>query len=208
MRMQYAPKTVNCNNNYRAGNIPPASGIEDAVSALRHGGVVAYPTEAVYGLGCDAKNPVAIKKLLAIKQRDAAKGLILIAADFAQLSPYLQTVDPALAARAQATWPGPVTWLWPTRHDVSELLRGAHDTLAVRVTAHAVAAQLCAAFGGALVSTSANISGQAPACTADEAERQFGKQLDSIVVADVGGQPKPSEIRHLLSGKVIRAGEP
>jgi len=184
-----------------------ASGIEHAVAALRQGGVVAYPTEAVYGLGCDPQNPMAIKKLLSIKQRDASKGLILVASDFAQLSPYLEPIEAKFAARAQASWPGAVTWLWPARKGEFEWLRGEHDTLAVRVTAHALAARLCAAFGGALVSTSANISGQPAACTADAVTQLFAEQLDSIVAGDVGGFDAPSEIRNLLTGEIIRVGK-
>jgi len=178
--------------------------INEAVRILQQGGVIAYPTEAVYGLGCDPNNHQAVERLLAIKQRSQDKGLILIAAEFQQLAPYLAEINMALKAKILATWPGPVTWLWPANPAVSNLLRGKHDTIAVRVTAHPVAAELCRVFGGALISTSANLSGKSPARTAEEVQAQFKHQLDYVLKGKVGGRAKPSEIRDALSGEVLR----
>ncbi|KPJ91953.1 MAG: tRNA threonylcarbamoyladenosine biosynthesis protein RimN [Gammaproteobacteria bacterium SG8_15] len=178
--------------------------INEAVQILQQGGVIAYPTEAVYGLGCDPNNHHAVERLLAIKQRSRDKGLILIAADFQQLRPYLAEIDNALKAKILATWPGPVTWLWPAKPTVSSLLRGKHDTIAVRVTAHPLAAALCREFGGPLVSTSANLSGELPTRTADEVRGQLGEQLDYVLEGKTGERAKPSEIRDALSGAVLR----
>ena len=178
--------------------------IKEAVQILQQGGVIAYPTEAVFGLGCDPDNHQAVKKLLAIKQRSRDKGLILIAADFQQLRPYLGEIDKSLKAKILATWPGPVTWLWPAKPTVSSLLRGKHDTIAVRVTAHPLAAALCREFAGPLVSTSANLSGKPPTRSADEVRNQLGEQLDYVLEGKVGGRTKPSEIRDALSGEVLR----
>lgn len=178
--------------------------INEAVRVLQQGGVIAYPTEAVYGLGCDPNNHHAVERLLAIKQRSRDKGLILIAADFLQLRPYLAEIDNALKAKILATWPGPVTWLWPAKPTVSSLLRGKHDTIAVRVTAHPLAAALCREFAGPLVSTSANLSGKPPTRSADEVRNQLGEQLDYVLEGKVGGRTKPSEIRDALSGEVLR----
>jgi len=178
--------------------------INKAVRILQQGGVIAYPTEAVYGLGCDPDNQLAVERLLAIKQRSWEKGLILIAADFHQLHPYLAEIDVALKANALATWPGPVTWLWPAKPTVTNLLRGTHATIAVRVTAHPLAAALCREFGGPLVSTSANLSGKPPTRTAKEVRSQFGDALDYILEGNTGGLSSPSQIRDVLNGQIIR----
>jgi L-threonylcarbamoyladenylate synthase len=178
--------------------------INEAVRILQQGGVIAYPTEAVYGLGCDPDNDQAVEKLLAIKQRSRDKGLILIAADFQQLRPYLAEINSSLKAKILVTWPGPVTWLWPANPAVSSLLRGKHDSIAVRVTAHPLAAALCREFGGPLVSTSANLSGKPPTRSADEVRNQLGDQLDFVLEGEIGGLSKPSLIRDALTGEIIR----
>lgn len=171
---------------------------------MRRGGIVAYPTEGVYGLGCDPLNEGAVKRLLALKGRPEGKGLILIAADFEALVPYLQDMPPELVQRALETWPGPVTWLWPARPAVPTWLRGGHDTLAVRVTAHPPAAALCRAWGGALVSTSANPAGAPPARSAAGVEAYFGAAVDALLTGEVGGLPGPTPILDLRSGRVVR----
>jgi L-threonylcarbamoyladenylate synthase len=178
--------------------------INEAVQVLQQGGVIAYPTEAVYGLGCDPNNHQAVERLLTIKQRSRDKGLILIAADFEQLAPFLAEIDTSLKAKILATWPGPVTWLWPAKAGVSSLLRGKHDTIAVRVTAHPVAAALCRGFGGPLVSTSANLSGMPPTRAADEVRNQLGNHVDFLLEGEVGGLSRPSQIRNALTGEIIR----
>jgi L-threonylcarbamoyladenylate synthase len=167
---------------------------------------VAYPTEAVFGLGCDPTNEQAIAKILELKQRDRAKGLILIASDVEQLAPYLEELTEEARHRVLASWPGPFTWLWPARETTSEWLRGDFNTQAVRVTAHPLVRQLCQAFGKPLVSTSANLSGQPPARTANQVREQLGDQVDYVLEGDVGPQASPTEIRDALSGELIRGG--
>ena len=178
--------------------------IKEAVESLQQGGVIAYPTEAVYGLGCDPTNNAAIERLLSIKQRRWEKGLILIAADFKQLQPYLLEVDKSLQEKILSTWPGPVTWLWPAKATVSKLLRGTHETIAVRVTNHPLAATLCREFGAPLVSTSANLSGKSPTRTAEEVHLQLGDKVDYVLEGEIGGSGRPSEIRDVLTGKIMR----
>ncbi len=175
-----------------------------AARAVRAGGIIAYPTEAVYGLGCDPRDERAVLRLLALKRRPARKGLILIAADFAQIEPFLEPLSPADQSRLAATWPGPHTWLIPARPATPRWLRGRHDTLAVRVTAHPLAAALCRICGHPLVSTSANLSGRPPARTALAVRRQLGRHLDHILPGPTGGAAKPTEIRELRSGKRVR----
>lgn len=177
-----------------------------AARTVRAGGVLAYPTEAVYGLGCDPLDADAVMRILELKQRPADKGLILIAADLQQLLPYIQPPSAALRRKLNATWPGPVTWLLPARSETPSWLRGNHDTLAVRVTAHPLTAALCRACGTALVSTSANRAGQPPARSALRVRRLFGEEVDLIVHGPLGGATRPSEIRDAHSGRVLRAG--
>lgn len=183
----------------------PASHLLRACRALAAGGVIAYPTEGVWGLGCDPRNEDALARLLALKRRNAGKGLILIASDFAQLAPYLAPVPKAKLEVALHSWPGPETWIVPAASGVSPRLRGGHETLAVRVTAHPLVRALCEAFGSALVSTSANLSGRPPARTALGARRRFGAGLDYVLPGALGGASRPTRIRDLMTGNILRA---
>ena len=182
----------------------PALSIDQAADCLRAGGVIAYPTEAVFGLGCDPRNEAAVRKILALKQRSPDKGLILLADHFARFSPYAGDVAPEQLERAMVTWPGPVTWLFPRGKAVPGWLAGDHPTIALRVSSHPVCVALCAAFGHAIVSTSANPAAEVPAKSASQVDDYFGKAIDGIVVGEVGGQQHPSEIRDLGSGAVVR----
>lgn len=179
--------------------------LQRVAATIRRGGIIAYPTEAVWGLGCDPLNPDAVYRLLAIKRRPVDKGLILIAADQAQLAPFVLPPDPEIQRRLDDSWPGPVTWLLPTHPGTPHWLRGRHASLAVRVTAHPLAAQLCRAFGGPLVSTSANAAGRPPARTALQARLRC-PGIDLIVAGATGGQRRPSEIRDARSDAVLRSG--
>lgn len=176
-----------------------------AARTLRAGGIVAYPTEGVWGLGCDPENRHAVARLLELKRRDWRKGLILIAAEFAQLRSYVSSLPDAQLAPALATWPGPHTWLLPAAADAPPLVTGGRERIAVRVTAHPPAVALCRAFGGAIVSTSANLAGRPPARDAAQVRRQFGAGVDFIVRGELGGLSAPTPIRDLLTGAAIRA---
>ena len=174
---------------------------------LKRGGIIAYPTESVYGLGCDPDNSDAVARLLQLKRRPASKGLILVAAELGQLEPYIQIPDAAMKRRLMDSWPGPITWLVPAAPYVPEWLRGKNDTLAVRVSAHPVVRGLCLAFGDALVSTSANISNRPALCSPLAIQRVFGDSVDYIVHGPLGGLSRPSEIRDAISGRVVRPGQ-
>lgn len=183
-----------------------ASALDQAVAALRSGGVIAYPTEAVFGLGCDPQNETAVARLFALKQRPPTQGLLLIAADFAQVEKYidLPAVPADALARAQATWPGPHTWIFPRATATPGWLAGAHSGIAVRVTAHPLAAALCRAFGGALVSTSANRHGEPPTRSAEAVQAAFGGELAYILAGETGGLARPTPIRNAITGEEIR----
>lgn len=179
--------------------------LKHAVSSLANDGVIAYATESVWGLGCNPWSQQAVTRLLEIKQRPWQKGLILIAADIAQLEPMLGAVTPEQRALMLSRWPGPLTWLVPVSEHIPQWLRGEHGTLAMRVSAHRGVQQLCRAWGGPLVSTSANLSGQ-PACkTALQVHLRLSSELDAIVPGGVSGAKRPSEIRDLISQRVLRA---
>lgn len=174
------------------------------VHLLERGGIIAYPTEGVFGLGCDPWNQHAVNHLLAIKKRPQSKGLIIIAAALEQLDSLIEPLPESDRARLEATWPGPVTWVLPAR-DAPTWLRGSHTTLAVRITAHPVAAALCQAWGKPLVSTSANVSTRPPARTGLAVRRQLGGQVDAIVSGQTQGAKGPTEIRDMATEQVIRS---
>lgn len=181
------------------------SNLKPCIDILDQGGVIAYPTEAVYGLGCDPFNETAVLRLLDIKQRPLEKGLILIAAEPSQLHAFISPSVFVQYPEVTASWPGPNTWLLPCKPDTPLWLRGIHDTLAVRVTDHPLAAALCRAFGKPLVSTSANPNGYDPARTAAEVKAMFNDgQLDMIVEGETGGLVTVSTIRDARTGKQIR----
>ncbi|MES9905415.1 MAG: L-threonylcarbamoyladenylate synthase [Sedimenticola sp.] len=178
--------------------------LREAARYFHQGGIIAYPTEAVYGLGCDPLDGYAVERLLALKQRDVSKGVILIAADFAQLRPFITPLDDVLMAPVHASWPGPHTWLLPTAEHLPYWLCGDHETVAVRVTDHPVARALCRACNSPLVSTSANIAGRPPAVGAFSVRRVFGEEIDCVVNAPLGAEAQPSTIRDGRNGGWIR----
>lgn len=178
--------------------------MNDIVTALQAGKIIAYPTEAVYGLGCDPTNDEAITRLLQLKNRSFHKGLILIASHFEQLTPFISPIPAHRLVKIMATWPGPFTWVFPAEPHVSKLLRGNHTTLAVRVTNHPLAKSLCDRFGKPLVSTSANLEGQPPARDAATVKKIFGNRIDCIIAGEVGDLEHPTEIRDALTGELIR----
>lgn len=176
-----------------------------ACQALAAEGVVACPTEAVWGLSCDPDSERAVSRLLALKRRPLAKGLILVAASESQLAFLLADLPAAQRATLSASWPGPNTWLVPHHGRVQPWIHGRFASVAVRVSAHPVVRALCDAFGGPLVSTSANPAGAQPPRAAFQVRRYFGAELDGMLPGEVGGASGPSQIRDLASGALIRA---
>lgn len=183
---------------------PASLHLNCAVDTLRHGGVIACPTEAVWGLSCDPFCSEAVAHLLALKMRPARKGLILVAASARQLSFVLSGLDEKQRRQLDASWPGPNTWLVPHRGRVPANVSGEHDKVAVRVSAHPGVRALCEAFGGPLVSTSANRAGARPALHAFQVRRYFGDGVDYLLPGRLGDSSRPSTIRDLASGEIIR----
>ena len=177
-----------------------------AAAAMRAGGVVAYPTEGVWGLGCDPFDEAAVLRLLALKQRSVDKGLILVAADVAQFDGLAgwEALPPGRFDEIAASWPGPNTWIVPATARVPRWITGAHAGVAMRASAHPVVAALCRAFGDAIVSTSANPAGAPAPRRLAELDPALRAAVDGVVEGETGGRDRPSDIRDALTGALLR----
>jgi L-threonylcarbamoyladenylate synthase len=177
-----------------------------AAEMLQGKGVVAYPTEAVWGLGCDPVSEIAVNKILQLKGRPSSKGLILIADCADRFAPFLKGLHRAHLQRFNSDFGRPTTWLVPNNGAVPGWIVGEHETVALRVTSHPVAAALCRAFAGPIVSTSANPQGLPAATTALKVKSYFGDAIDFQTIGSVGAEKNASEIRNLITGQVVRPG--
>lgn len=173
---------------------------------FQQGGVIAYPTEAVFGLGCDPDNPEAIKKLLSIKKRPVEKGLILLASNFTQLMPYLDMsqLSPAQIETILSRWPNGITQVLPANPAILSLLTGRFTTIAVRITDQSDVAALCEQTGKPIVSTSANLSGNEPARTWQTLDAKLVPMIDYVVKGDTLAYLQPSKIINGLTGEIFR----
>ncbi len=171
---------------------------------LSRGGIIAYPTEAVWGLGCDPWNRAAVGRLIDLKGRHAAQGIILVAAEPGQVDSLVEWPGGEQRQRVKESWPGFVTWILRARPTVPDLISGGRTTVAVRISAHPVVRELCLAFGAPLVSTSANPHGARPARSALAVRRYFPTGLDLIVHGRLGGEARPSPIRDAATGAYLR----
>ena len=176
--------------------------VQYAVHALRGGQVIAYPTEGVWGLGCDPDNEQAVEVLLGLKGRSPAKGLILVASRMEQLMGWLPPLSSPQQEVLARTWPGPNTWLVPVSDRVPPWISGGRSTVALRVSAHPVVRALCDGFGGPLVSTSANRSGGPAATCLLDVQLRFPQVLR--VPGELTQPGKASTIRDLQTGNIVR----
>jgi len=177
--------------------------IRRAIQQVNQGEVIAYPTEAVYGLGCNPLDEEAVLKLLALKKRSVDKGLILIASSIEQLDPYLQLTE-EIVSRVQTSWPGPVTWIIPAQPWVPKWLTGEHASLAVRVTNHPIARLLCEEHEGPLVSTSANTSAKPPATKSWQVAQNLKTDNFFLIPGNVEGLKQATPIFDVLNNLKIR----
>ncbi|HET9122353.1 MAG TPA: L-threonylcarbamoyladenylate synthase [Acidiferrobacteraceae bacterium] len=173
--------------------------VRQAARVLRRGGVVGYPTESCFGLGCDPARPAAVRRLLRLKRRPQRKGLILIGDNAEALARY-GVLTPAI----QASWPGAVTWLVPGSRRAAPWIRGRHPAVALRVPDHAGARALAQAAHTAVVSTSANRAGDRAARSGRELRRRFGRELDAVVTGQIGRYRFPSRIMDAATGRRLR----
>jgi L-threonylcarbamoyladenylate synthase len=182
--------------------------LSNALNALRTQAVIAYPTESVFGLGCDPDCDIAIQKILDLKQRPAHKGLILIAANIEQLADYadFSSLNETQLASIQNTWPGPFTWVVPVHKNLSKLISGDFNSVAVRVSAHPVVQKLCSEFGKPIISTSANLSGLEACVNSTQVKQMFvgNPLLKTTIEAEVSGLDNPSQIHNAITGQRLR----
>ncbi len=177
-----------------------------AVKALSEGGIIAYPTESVFGLGCYPDDIYAVAKILSLKNRSVSKGLILIAAKPEQLDAYVAYPDDDVRRKVTATWPGPATWVLPAKANTPSWVTGYKSTVAVRVSAHLAVQALCSKVG-VIISTSANPARKIPATNAFKVRNYFGNEIDYILPGNTDGKKLPTGIRDAISGKVLRLGD-
>jgi L-threonylcarbamoyladenylate synthase len=177
--------------------------IRYAAHRVRHGGIIAYPTETVYGLGCDPLNVSAVNAVNTLKGRDSSKGLILLASRLQQLDAFIEVADPDDRA-AIVGEPEPTSWIVPAKDTAPRWISGRHQTLAIRVSTHPLVIQLCDQLGHALVSTSANPAGKTPALNLFQLHRYFEGQLDAMLISHHNSSGRPSRIRDLKSRQLLR----
>jgi L-threonylcarbamoyladenylate synthase len=170
---------------------------------INKGGVIAYPTESVFGLGCDPNNLKALEKILRIKKRPAAKGLIILVSDIAQAESFIQPLTDTQLKQLNQKQIRATTWLIPRKPELSPLLCGNHEKLAIRITTHPIAKAICEFNNSALVSTSCNLSGRPEMKTMLDVRNKLGAQIDHVVNG-VCGKQKPSQIIDLATGQILR----
>ncbi len=177
--------------------------IRQAANILRRGGVIVYPTDTIYGLGCNPRNAEAVDRIHAIKQRPPGKSLILIAGEVQQLTDFvaLQRLPSNFDWHSDI----PTTWVMPAARNCPPWLRHHDNTLAVRVTNYPLVEKLCRHLGHAIISTSANLAGRPPLTRKLDLHRVFGHQVDAILHSDIAGTGKPSTIRHYIDQRIFRS---
>lgn len=182
--------------------------LDKASSIIKNGGVIAYPTESVFGFGCDPLNQSALERILKIKERAPSKGLIIVASKLNQIMPFIDMskISGEIWEKVTCVWPGPITYILPASDKTPKLLRGGRDTIAIRVSSNSTICELCDYLNLAIVSTSSNLSGKDPLREYLKVEEEFGNLVDLVVHENVGEEPTPTEIRDALTGKIIRKG--
>lgn len=181
--------------------------IKKAISILCDGGVIAYPTESVFGLGCDPDNESALLKLLRIKNRSSSKGMLMVSHDFSLVTKYINFthIDETDLMYTKEFWPGPFTFLFPASDSCSQLLKGNHSTIAIRISTHPIIKALCSGFNKPIVSTSANISGNPPCVSLTDVHTNFDNIVNFIVDGETLNYSKPSTIIDLKTKIVLRS---
>jgi len=177
---------------------------QQTAELIRAGGVIAYATEAVYGLGCNPEDAEAVLRILHMKDRKLEKGLILIASQIEQVLPYIGLLSQKEQLAMQSVWPGPTTLILPASIYAPNWITGGRDTIAIRITAHKDVRQLCDELCHPLVSTSANLSGYPAIKHEWQIVSWFGQLIDGIYPSTLGGAKSPSQIRDIRNDKTLR----
>ncbi|MFT5112234.1 MAG: L-threonylcarbamoyladenylate synthase [Parasphingorhabdus sp.] len=176
-----------------------------AARTLRQGGVIGYPTESCYGLGCNPMHRRAAVSIIRLKRRSLSQGLLLVGAHIGHIKPYLSAEAMDMLEEPLQSWPGPFTWLLPASKRTPYWITGGRDCVAVRISANRTIQRLCRNFAGAIVSTSANPHGRPSAKTRSQVIRYFPDKLEMVVVGAIDGNPKPSQIKDARTGTILRA---
>lgn len=178
--------------------------VDQAVQAVQQGGLIVYPTEAVYGLGGDFQQADVVARILSLKQRPNDQGLILAAGHIEQILPLIVPVSGDHLAAALNTWPGHTTWVFPASSSVPKGVKGPGNTVAVRLSRHSVVVDICQQLGHAIISTSANERGQKTPTAISVLAQQWSNEVAYFLDLPLGGSDKPSEIRVAGDGQKLR----
>ena len=175
------------------------------ISALYQKKIIAYPTESMFGLGCDPTSSKAVKRLLDLKKRSIKKGFILVASNYNQIKMYINESQLSVQNKKMMFlhWPGPYTFLLPANSLVPYWLTGEFNTVAVRISSHSSIIKLCNVFGKALISTSANFANMSPCLTQKDVFKNFGSNFP-LLHGNIGNECNPSKIINIMNGKLIR----
>lgn len=177
--------------------------VEQAVHILQEGGVIAHATEGVWGLACDPWDKHAVDRILAVKHRSIDQGFIVIGSDPATFQEELDSLPPAIRHRVEGSWPGHTTWILPSRR-FPDWVTGSRASVAARIPDHEQARLLAKLFGTAIISTSANVSGEEPATTMELVTQRFKSCIDFVVPGQIGSAVGPSRICNALTEDTIR----
>ena len=179
---------------------------EKFIKAANLGAIFAYPTEAVFGLGCNINNKNSIIKILTIKKRDSSKGLIVISDSIDKIRDLIDSKYHKILDKSNMNTEIPTTWLCPASDKALDLITGSTGKIALRITKHPVAYEICRTLNYPIVSTSANLAGKTPLTNAKEVVSSFGEDIDYVIEGEVDITKSPSRIVDLVSKKVLREG--
>jgi len=174
-----------------------------AAHHVRHGGVIVYPTETVYGLGCDPFNEPAVDYLNFLKQRTPEKGLILLAGSLQQLELCIDIPDDPCRAKILSN-EQPTSWIVAAKNNLPSWITAKNGSVAVRISKHPVVTQLCSLLGFPLVSSSANPGGGKPAENMLQIQNYFHNQVHTILTSNIPASGTPSTLKHLTNNKIFR----
>jgi len=174
-----------------------------AVEYLKNGKIIAYPTETVFGIGCDPYKKDSVNRIFEIKKRPLVKKFILIASSYEQLTDVVNMEK--ITDEVLKSWPGPNTWLVPPNKKLPEwLINKDNGLIAVRVSKNSAVKEMCEKFGKPIISTSANLYDSEALRNYEEVEKVFSETIDYLVIGETSKQKKPSTIKNMLTGEVIR----
>src|SRR3990167_2483873 len=173
--------------NLKSKKITSLQELSHLKNTLNNHGVIGYPTETVFGIGCDPFDDIALQKVLTIKGRDFNKGLLVLITEKATVSKYAKEIPPYALELMEKYWPGGVTFLFNARDELSPLLVGDKRLIGLRISPHPIASFLSSMLPFGIVSTSANKSGEVTLTSAKEVRSVFGSAIDVVVDGSCGG---------------------